>query len=59
MNEHELGIIALAVPVLNMHLGIIAALNCIGSTPYMTEQYLMQRIFLLLKEVAQQLRSIL
>lgn len=57
--EHELGIIALAVPILNMQGDTVAALNCIGSSHRITETYLIQNILPQLKQVAHDLRAIL
>lgn len=57
--EHELGVIALAVPILNLQGDTIAALNCIGQTNRINEQYLLQNILPLLKHTAQELRAIL
>lgn len=57
--EHELGIIALAVPILNMQGDTVAALNCIGPTHRINAQYLLQNILPLLKQTAHDLRAIL
>lgn len=57
--EHELGITAIAVPILNMHGDTVAALNCIGPTTRIQQTYLMQNILPLLKQTAHDLRAIL
>lgn len=57
--EHELGVIAIAVPVLNMQGDTIAALNCMGSSSRLTDNYLIQQVLPLLKETAHELRSML
>lgn len=57
--EHELGITALAVPILNRQGDTVAALNCIASSNRISGQYLLQNILPLLKETAHDLRAIL
>lgn len=57
--EHEIGVIALAVPILNLQGDTIAALNCIGSSARIDHQYLLQHILPLLKQTAHDLRAIL
>jgi len=57
--EHELGVIALAVPILNMQGDTVAALNCIGQSNRIQESYLLQNILPLLKQTAHDLRAIL
>lgn len=57
--EHELGITALAVPILNMNGDTIAALNCIAPSHRVNEQYLVQNILPELKKTAHDLRAIL
>ncbi len=59
IEEHELGVIALAVPIQNIQGDTIAALNCIASTQRMTTTYLVQNILPLLKSTAHELRGIL
>lgn len=57
--EHELGITAIAVPILNMQGDTVAALNCIGSSNRINSNYLIQKILPLLKQTAHDLRAIL
>ncbi|WP_168384489.1 IclR family transcriptional regulator domain-containing protein [Acinetobacter indicus] len=57
--EHELGIIALAVPILNLQGDTVAALNCIGSSQRINYHYLLQNILPLLKQTAHDLRAII
>lgn len=59
IEEHELGVIAIAVPILNMQGDTVAALNCIGSSARIQENYLIQNILPLLKQTAHDLRTIL
>lgn len=59
IEEHELGVIAIAVPLLNMKGDIAAALNCMGSSHRIQELYLIQNILPLLKETAHELRAII
>lgn len=55
--EHELGVIAIAVPILNAQGKAIAALNCIGQTHLVLEEQLIQQILPLLRNTAYELRS--
>lgn len=57
--EHELGITAMAVPILNMQGDTVGALNCIGSSNRIDANYLIQNILPLLKQTAHDLRAIL
>ena len=57
--EHELGIIALAVPVLNTKGQVIGALNCMSQTNLTSEEYLMQQVLPLLRQTANELRSLI
>ena len=57
--EHELGVTAMAVPILNMQGDTVAALNCIGQSNRIQESYLLQNILPLLKQTAHDLRAIL
>lgn len=55
--EHELGVIAIAVPVLNAQGRAIAALNCMSQTNRVQEDYLIQHVLPLLHNTANELRS--
>lgn len=57
--EHELGVTAMAVPILNMQGDTVAALNCLGPTNRIQHAYLLQNILPLLKQTAHDLRAIL
>jgi IclR family pca regulon transcriptional regulator len=57
--EHELGIIALAVPVLNAQGQTIAAINCISQSNRTSEDYLIQQILPLLRHAANELRGLI
>lgn len=57
--EHELGVIALAVPVLNAKGEAIAALNCISQTARVQESYLIDQVLPLLRNTANELRHII
>ncbi|MEG0828817.1 MAG: IclR family transcriptional regulator C-terminal domain-containing protein, partial [Acinetobacter sp.] len=57
--EHELGIIALAVPVLNTKGQVIGALNCMSQTNLTSEEYLIQQVLPLLRQTANELRSLI
>jgi len=57
--EHELGVTAIAVPILNSQGDTIAALNCIGPSHRIDDQYFIQQILPLLKQTAHELRAIL
>ena len=59
IEEHELGVIAIAVPILDMQGNQMAALNCIGISSRITESYLIQNTLPLLKQTAHNLRAIL
>jgi len=55
--QHELGVIAIAVPVLNAQGKAVAALNCIAQTHRVTEEQLIQQVLPLLRNTAYELRS--
>lgn len=55
--EHELGIIAIAVPILNAQGVAVAALNCMSQINHVTEEQLIQQILPLLRNTAYELRS--
>ncbi|MGA6135649.1 IclR family transcriptional regulator PobR [Acinetobacter dispersus] len=57
--EHELGVIAIAVPVFNAHGKVIAALNCMSQTNRVQEDYLIQQILPLLRNTANELRNVI
>ena len=57
--EHELGVIAIAVPILNMQGDTIAALNCIAPSHRVDAQYFMHHILPLIQQTAHDLRAIL
>lgn len=57
--EHELGVIAIAVPILNVQGKAVAALNCIAQTHCMTDGQLMQKVLPLLRNTAYELRSMI
>ena len=57
--EHELGVIAIAVPILNRTGDTVAALNCIAPSYRIQSQQLVQQILPLLKQTAHELRAIL
>ncbi|MFT4021775.1 MAG: IclR family transcriptional regulator C-terminal domain-containing protein [Acinetobacter sp.] len=57
--EHELGVIAIAVPVFNAHGEAVAALNCITSTQHYEEHALIHDILPLLQEQSSALREVL
>ncbi|MHA3115551.1 IclR family transcriptional regulator [Acinetobacter sp. ANC 4635] len=57
--EHELGIIALAVPIFDAQGRAIAALNCIGQQQRIDENYLIKSILPLLRHCAQEIRNML
>lgn len=57
--EHELGVIAIAVPLLNAKGKTVAALNCITQTHIFTAEELINQILPLLKNTAFELRSML
>lgn len=55
--EHELGVIAIAVPILNAQGKAVAALNCIAQTPRITAEQLIQQVLPLLRNTAYELRG--
>ncbi|MBP2545415.1 IclR family transcriptional regulator domain-containing protein [Acinetobacter guillouiae] len=55
--QHELGVIAIAVPVLDAQGKAVAALNCIAQTHRVTEEQLIQQVLPLLRNTAYELRS--
>ena len=57
--EHELGIIALAVPVLNAQGQTIAAINCMSQSNHTSEEYLIQQVLPLLRHAANELRGLI
>lgn len=57
--EHELGVIAIAVPILNGQGKAIAALNCMSQTNHVTEQYLIEEILPLLRSTAYEIRAMI
>lgn len=57
--EHELGVIAIAVPILDVKGEAVAALNCMSQTHRVTEQYLLDNILPLLRSTAYQIRAML
>lgn len=57
--EHELGVIAIAVPVLNAQGKAIAALNCMSQTNRVQESYLIDQVLPLLRNTANELRNII
>ncbi|PVZ88352.1 IclR family transcriptional regulator [Serratia sp. S1B] len=57
--EHELGIIAIAVPIFDAQGRAIAALNCIGQQQRIDENYLIKSILPLLRHCAQEIRNML
>ena len=57
--EHELGIIALAVPVLNAQGQTIAAINCMSQSNRTNEAYLIQQVLPLLRHAANELRGLI
>ncbi|WP_445115820.1 IclR family transcriptional regulator domain-containing protein [Acinetobacter sp. WZC-1] len=56
--EHELGVIAIAVPVLNAQGKTIAALNCMSQSNRIQEDYLIHQILPLLRNTANELRNV-
>ena len=59
MEEHEIGVIAIAVPILDMNGNVKAALNCISQTKRVNAEYLSTHILPLLQETANELRMLL
>ena len=57
--EHELGVIAIAVPILDAKGQAIAALNCMSQTNRVQDEYLIQQILPLLRNTANELRNII
>lgn len=57
--EHELGVIAIAVPILNPQGQAVAALNCMSQTHKVTEHYLFEQILPLLRNTAYEIRAML
>ena len=57
--EHELGVIAIAVPVLDRQGKTIAALNCMSQVNRVTEEYLIQSILPLLQNTAYEIRAMI
>lgn len=57
--EHELGVIAIAVPISNAQGKVIAALNCIAQVNRVTESQLIQQILPLLRNTSYELRGII
>jgi IclR family pca regulon transcriptional regulator len=57
--EHELGVLALAVPLRNMKGSTLAALNVVVSPSRMTEGELRRDLLGLLQEAARELRLLL
>lgn len=59
IDEHELGIIALAVPIIDSTGKHVAALNCISHKNKVTQDYLTKQILPLLKNTASEMRNML
>ena len=59
IDEHELGIMALAVPVIDSKGEYIAALNCIAQKNKTSAEYLTNQILPLLQNTASEMRGIL
>jgi len=59
IDEHELGIIALAVPIIDSTGKYIAALNCISQKNKVTHDYLIKQILPLLRNTALEMRGML
>lgn len=57
--EHELGIVALAVPIVDAQGKYISALNCIAQTNKTTEIYLLEKILPLLRNTVAELRMMI
>ena len=57
--EHELGVIAIAVPIVNTQGQTVAALNCMSQTHRVSDDYLLNNILPLLRNTAYELRSML
>lgn len=57
--EHELGVIAIAVPILNGQGKAVAALNCMSQTKNVTAQYLIENILPLIRNTAYEIRAMI
>ena len=57
--EHELGVIAIAVPVLDAQGQAIAAINCMSQTNRVQEHYLIEQVLPLLRNTANELRNVI
>ena len=57
--EHELGVIALAVPVIDAQGKYVAALNCITQTNKTTAAYLVEKVLPLLRNTVAELRMMI
>ncbi|KAA8734466.1 IclR family transcriptional regulator PcaU [Acinetobacter qingfengensis] len=57
--EHELGVHALAVPIFNSSLKVIAALNIVAPTGRITKAYMVDYILPLLQDTSRELRNLL
>ncbi|MCG2573066.1 helix-turn-helix domain-containing protein [Acinetobacter sp. ME22] len=57
--QHELGIIAIAVPIFDAQGKVIAALNCIAQQQRVDEAYLLKSILPLLRHCAQEIRNMI
>lgn len=57
--EHELGVIAIAVPILNGQGKAVAALNCMSQTKHVTAQYLIENILPLIRNTAYEIRAMI
>ncbi|OTG83646.1 IclR family transcriptional regulator domain-containing protein [Acinetobacter sp. ANC 4648] len=57
--EHELGIVAIAVPILNANAQAVAALNCMSQMNRVTDEHLIQKILPLLRNTAYELRNMI
>ena len=57
--EHELGILAVAVPILDSKAKPIAALNCMAQIHRVTDEHLIQKILPLLQNTAYEIRAMI
>lgn len=57
--EHELGVIAIAVPILDQQGNTVAALNCMSQTNRVTGQSLIQNILPLIQNTAYEIRAMI
>lgn len=57
--EHELGVIAIAVPIINAQGKHVAALNCIAQTNKTTATYLIEKILPQLRNTVAELRAMI